>query len=48
METHIIVNLTFTYYIISAIEVRIIVNQKFTNYIKCIVRKTGWVMPNLL
>jgi len=34
MEARIIVNLKFTYYIISAIEARIIVNQKFTNYIK--------------
>jgi len=31
METHIIVNLKFTCYIISAIEAHIIVNQKFTN-----------------
>jgi hypothetical protein len=31
MEAHIIVNLKFTYYIISAMEAHIIVNQKFTN-----------------
>jgi len=44
MEAHItIVNLKFTYYIISAMETCIIVNQKFTNYIKFIVGKTGWV-----
>jgi len=31
MEAHIIVNLKFTYYIISAMEAHIIVNQKFSN-----------------
>ena len=48
MEAHIIVNLKFTYYIICAMEAHNIVNQKFTNYIKFIVRKTGWVIPDLL
>jgi hypothetical protein len=46
MEAHIIVNLKFTYYIISAMEARIIVNKKFTNCIKFIVGKTGWVIPD--
>jgi len=31
MKTHIIINLKFTYYIISAMKAHIIVNQKFTN-----------------
>lgn len=31
MEANIIVNLKFTYYIISAMEAHIIVNKKFTN-----------------
>jgi len=31
MKAHIIVNLKFTYYIISAMETHIIVNQKFIN-----------------
>jgi len=43
MEAHIIVNLKFTYYIISAMETRIIVNQKFRNYIKFFVGKTAWL-----
>ncbi|RHN74373.1 hypothetical protein MtrunA17_Chr2g0309601 [Medicago truncatula] len=38
----------FTYYIICAMEAHNIINQKFTNYIKFIVGKTGWVVPDLL
>jgi len=32
MEAHIIVNMKFTYYIISAMEAHITVNLKFTNH----------------
>jgi len=47
MEAHIILNLKFTYYIISAMKERIIVNHKFTNYIKFIIDKTG-VYPKFI
>ena len=39
MEARIIVNLKFTYYIISVMEAHIIVNQKFTN---CLQDRLGY------
>jgi len=39
MEAHIIVNLKFTYYIISAMEARIIINQKFTNILNLLLAR---------
>jgi len=48
MEAHIIVNLKFTYYIISAIEGHIIVNQKFTNRWQDRLSYSGYIMMHKL